>query len=244
MQSLKKRLDIDFFSGEIILIDKPLNWTSFDVVKKIKNLIRNATGAKKIKIGHAGTLDPLATGLMILCTGKATKKLTHMQLEDKVYQASFCFGATTPSFDLETEINEKYSVEHISKNLIEKTIRENFTGDIKQVPPIFSAKSINGKRAYNLARKGETAKLEPVSIHIKNFEILEYDFPEVIFQIECSKGTYIRSLAHDLGRQLNSGAYLSGLQRMTSGNFHIKDAVTISEFEKILKNLNKTINNP
>ena len=221
------------FEGAVFLIDKPLNWTSFDVVNKIKYLLKHKCGIKKIKIGHAGTLDPLATGLLIVCIGKETKSIEKYQAYEKEYSGSFFLGATTPSFDLETKVDKTFPIEHISHELITKAA-ESFTGEQDQLPPIFSAKKIDGKRAYDLARKGKDPKVKPKKIQIHQFTIVDVSLPQVTFNIVCSKGTYIRSIARDLGEKLNSGAYLQSLRRDRIGPFDVKDALTLENFEKII----------
>lgn len=219
----------DFKSGKILLFDKPLEWTSFQLVNKVRWLIRKHFNIKKIKVGHAGTLDPLATGLLIICTGKATKQIENLQGQEKEYTGTFTLGATTPSYDLETEIDEKFPIDHLS----EKEIREatkNFIGDIQQLPPVFSALKKDGKRLYEYARRGEEVKISARKVNISEFEITAIDLPNVDFRVVCSKGTYIRSLAHDFGKALNSGAHLSALRRTRIGNYTVKDALTVDSF--------------
>jgi tRNA pseudouridine55 synthase len=225
-----------FIEGEVILIDKPLHWTSFNVVKKIRQLIRNKFKIKKIKVGHAGTLDPLATGLLILCTGKKTKEISSIQEKDKEYIATIEFGKSTPSFDLETEFNGEFVTNHITPKLIEEKMKA-FVGEIDQIPPLYSAKFIDGKRAYKFARKGVNMELKPSRVNIKELEILDYSHPVLTLRILCSKGTYIRSLANDLGVALSSGGYLKALRRTVSGNYQIKDAISIEEFQEKLFSL-------
>lgn len=222
-----------FENGRILLINKELNWTSFDVVNKTKILLKRYCGIQKIKVGHAGTLDPLATGLVIVCTGKETKNIIKYQDYNKEYIAEFKIGETTPSFDLETEVDEKYPTEHINLDLIKKQLN-NFVGKLMQVPPVFSAKQVNGRRAYDYARKGKTVKLEPKQIEIEGIDIISFEMPKLILKILCSKGTYIRALARDFGIALKSGAYLSGLIRTAIGNYKLSDAITINELEKKL----------
>jgi tRNA pseudouridine55 synthase len=212
-----------FETGQVLLINKPLKWSSFDVVKKLRNVI----GVKKI--GHAGTLDPLATGLLILCTGKFTKKIDEYQGMEKEYTGTFRLGVTTPSFDLETPVNEEFETKHLTKELIRQAAL-GFTGKITQVPPVYSAKKIEGKRAYELARKGKTAEVKPVEVMISSFEITGISMPEVSFRVVCSKGTYIRSLANDFGKALGSGAFLSSLCRTRIGIFRIEEAWDLDEF--------------
>jgi len=225
-----------FINGQVILIDKDLNWTSFDVVNKLRNSLRTMLGIKKIKVGHAGTLDPLATGLVILCTGKATKQIDQFQNLDKEYMATITFGATTPSYDLETEIDQTYPSDHITLTEVEKAL-ENLTGTISQVPPMYSAKQVDGKRAYNIARSGETIRLKAREVQVHETEIIQFNPPELVVRIVCSKGTYIRSLANDLGKNLGSGAFLSALRRTKIGDYHVNDAKKIADFVKILKPL-------
>jgi len=223
----------EFKNGRILLINKELNWTSFDVVNKVRIILRNRLGIKKIKVGHAGTLDPLATGLVIVCTGKATKRITEFQDLEKEYVATIKLGETTPSFDLETAINKSFETKHITREKVEITLMQ-FLGEIDQVPPLFSAKFINGTRAYEFARKGEDFELKPNRVKIVNIKLLLYEIPFIKLVIRCSKGTYIRSLARDIGLALNSGAHLTELQRTMIGDYSIKQAQTLLEFEKNL----------
>jgi tRNA pseudouridine55 synthase len=224
----------EFLSGQIFLIDKPLGWTSFDLVKKMKNLIRTKYNLKKIKVGHAGTLDPLATGLLIVCTGKFTKRISEIQVQPKIYTGEITLGSTTPSYDLETEIDTRYATSHITMKLIqEKTL--HFRGEIDQKPPIFSALKKNGERLYEKARRGESIELETRKINIHSFNITTVIMPKINFEIMCSKGTYIRSIAHDFGAALDSGAHLSKLCRTAIGNYKLQDALDIISFEKQLK---------
>jgi len=223
-----------YLDGTVLLIDKPLEWTSFDVVNKIRKSLRKHLGIQKIKVGHAGTLDPLATGLVIVCTGKATKQISQFQDLDKGYHATIRLGATTPSYDLETEVDVSYSWEHITRPMVEKLLEE-FTGDMKQLPPLFSAKSVAGKRAYELARKGKNVELKPHRIQIHNMEILSFDPPDLSIMVTCSKGTYIRSLARDIGTALGSGAHLTGLRRTRIGSYPVEDAISLENFIKKIK---------
>lgn len=220
----------------MLLFDKPVYWTSFDLVNKVRIIIKSALGIKKIKTGHAGTLDPLASGLMIVCTGKATKRIEEFRDLDKEYIATIFLGATTPSYDLETEINGNYPVEHITENLVISALK-GFIGKQMQVPPVHSAKYINGKRAYELARKGIDAEMTPVQVFFRDLELLSFTIPELQVRIVCSKGTYIRSFARDLGLALGSGAYLSSLQRTAIGNYKIADAYTLENFENLVKEM-------
>lgn len=225
-------MDYNFQDGETLLIDKAANWSSFDVVRKVRNLITRTIG-KRVKVGHAGTLDPLATGLMILATGRSTKKIHQIQALDKEYTATIRLGATTPSYDLETEIDKNYPTEHISIDLI-KSNMQNFIGAFQQIPPPYCAKKIQGERAYYKARRGEKVSFNPTPVEIYEFELLSDEnlLPEMYTRIVCSKGTYIRSLAHTLGQRLNSGAYLSALRRTRIGVYHVAEAITIKQFEE------------
>lgn len=215
----------EFLEGKTILVDKPYGWTSFDVVNKIRWHLKKKLNVKKIKVGHAGTLDPLATGLLIVCTGKHTKLIESIMPGLKTYTGTFLVGKTTPSFDLETEFDSEFSIEHITEDLLESA-RKSLTGKINQIPPVFSAKQIDGKRAYDFARAGKEIELSPVEVEIHDFEISAESFPEVNFKITCSKGTYIRSIARDFGKLLNSGATLIALRRTRSGDFSIENATT------------------
>ena len=219
----------DYLSGKLLLIDKPLNWTSFQVVNKIRWLIRNKFSLKKIKVGHAGTLDPLATGLLIICTGKMTKEISKFQVQTKKYTGTFLLGSTTPSYDLETEPNKSFPVDHITENLITKSVQK-FIGKIKQKPPIFSAIKKNGKRLYQSARLGEDVIIDDREIEIFSFNILKIDIPNIDFEVECSKGTYIRSLANDFGKELSSGATLTKLKRTKIGEYSIDESISVDKF--------------
>lgn len=223
-----------YLEGAVLYIDKPLTWTSFDVVNKIRKSLRHNLGIQKIKVGHAGTLDPLATGLVIICTGKATKQIMQYQDMDKAYTARVRLGATTPSFDLETEVDHSYPWKHITAEKIEQALSE-LSGDQEQLPPLYSAKSVDGKRAYNMARKGKTVELKPQQVHISELKLLSMELPELTLQVDCSKGTYIRSLARDLGFMLDSGAHLSGLRRTRIGPHHVDKAITVENFIENLK---------
>jgi len=223
-----------YLDGSVLYIDKPLNWTSFDVVNKIRQSLRHYLGIQKIKVGHAGTLDPLATGLVIICTGKATKQIMQYQDMDKAYTAQVRVGATTPSFDLETKVDQTFPWEHIDSEKIEQTLLK-LSGDQEQMPPMFSAKSVDGKRAYAMARKGKQVELKPQQVHISLLKLLSAELPDLTLQVECSKGTYIRSLARDLGVLLESGAHLSGLRRTRIGPYHVDQAISIDNFMKNLK---------
>jgi tRNA pseudouridine55 synthase len=232
----KDNKGIDFQGGELILINKALEWTSFDVVNKMRYLISKKIHVKKIKVGHAGTLDPLATGLLIICTGKFTKKIESYQAQEKEYIATIKFGATTPSFDRETEEDRVFECNHINLQAIEQVL-PSFIGQIDQIPPVFSAKKVEGNRAYEAARKGIDFELKSNKIVIYNIEIIKFEFPEVTIKLVCSKGTYIRSFARDLGIALSSGAYLTNLQRTRIGEFSIEKAITINEFEENLNSM-------
>ena len=223
-----------FINGKLLLINKPINWTSFQVVNKIRWLIKSNYEIKKIKVGHAGTLDPLAQGLLIVCTGKLTKKIAKYQDKKKSYFGTFFIGATTPSFDLETEIDSTYSIKNIDKKKLILASKK-FLGKSKQSPPIFSAIKLKGKKLYDYARKGENVKLEKREINIYKFELTNINLPLVDFEIECSKGTYIRSLVNDFGKAMNNGAYMSGLRRTAIGEFSINDAHGVEELKEIIK---------
>lgn len=225
-----------FEEGQVLLFNKPLYWTSFDLVNKIRIMIRSTQGIKKIKVGHAGTLDPLASGLMIICTGKATKRINEFQNCDKEYVATLYAGAATPSYDLETEVEKFFPTDHISGELVDKTL-QSFLGEQKQIPPMHSAKMIAGKRAYEYARKGIDKNLEPVNITFKEIELLSFSIPEIKIRVVCSKGTYIRSFARDLGEALGSGCYLSGLVRTSIGKYKLEDAFTLEKFGLFLEQL-------
>jgi tRNA pseudouridine55 synthase len=227
---------MNFQEGEVLLFDKPLYWTSFDLVNKVRIMIRKSTGIKKIKVGHAGTLDPLATGLMIICTGKFTKRIDEYSNLDKEYFATIHLGETTPSYDLETEIDEKFPIDHITPELVQNAIN-SFRGEQQQMPPMFSAKFIDGKRAYEYARKGVARKLEPVSVCFREIELIDFCNPEVKVRLKCSKGTYIRSFARDFGIALNSGAYLSALQRSSIGSFVLEESINLEKFQLFLEQM-------
>jgi tRNA pseudouridine55 synthase len=223
----------DFLDGQILLINKPLGWTSFDVVKKIKNLIRTRYSLKKLKVGHAGTLDPLASGLLIVCTGKFTKRIAEIQGKAKIYTGDITLGGTTPSYDLETEVDNTFETEHITEQLIKDTTTQ-FIGEIDQKPPIFSALKIGGERLYEKARRGEKIEIECRKVSVQSFDIITIEMPKVSFEIKCGKGTYIRSIANDFGAALNSGAHLSKLCRTAIGNYQLSEGINIDPFEKLL----------
>lgn len=225
-----------FEEGQVLLFNKPVYWTSFDLVNKVRIMIRNAFGIKKIKVGHAGTLDPLASGLMIICTGRATKKIDEFRDLDKEYVASFHLGHTTPSFDLETETDNEYPTDHITEEIV-KRVLDSFLGEQKQLPPMYSAKQIDGKRAYEYARKGIQKELEPVSVYFREIELLSFGIPETKIRLVCSKGTYIRSFARDFGIALNSGSYLSKLERTSIGNFKVSEAYDLEKFKEYIEQM-------
>lgn len=227
---------MDFQAGEILCVNKPLDWTSFNVVSKIRYTLKHKLGVKKIKVGHAGTLDPLATGLLIVCTGKMTKQIESIQGLTKEYSGVITLGATRPSYDCETEIDQNFDVHHINEEMLEKT-RQGFIGKQEQMPPIFSAIKIKGKKAYDLARKGKEVKMKKRPIEIVDFTIDTEDFPDIKFHVKCSKGTYIRSLAHDFGQCLNSGAYLSKLHREAIGDYRSENAWELDDLIEHIKNL-------
>ena len=222
---------MDFKEGEILYFNKPLGWTSFKVVGHARYHICRRMKIKKLKVGHAGTLDPLATGVMIVCTGKATKRIEEFQYHTKEYVATIQLGATTPSYDLEHEIDATYPTEHITKELVEETLKK-FTGEIRQIPPAFSACMVNGKRAYDLARKGEEVELKPKLLVIDEIELLECNLPEIKIRVVCSKGTYIRALARDIGEALNSGAHLTALERTRVGDIRLEDCLNPLDFKE------------
>ena len=225
----------DYKAGQVLLIDKPLNWTSFQVVNKLRWEVRQAFNIKKIKVGHAGTLDPLATGLLVICTGKMTKQINTFQGQIKEYTGTFVLGSTTPSFDLETEIDNTYPTDHITEALIHQTTKQ-FIGEIDQYPPVFSAIKKDGKRLYEFARAGEDVEINSRKVTIEAFEITKINGLNLEFKVVCSKGTYIRSLANDFGKALNSGAHLSVLRRTKIGDFDVKNGLSIEDF---IKNLPK-----
>ena len=223
----------DYLSGQMVLIDKPLGWSSFDVVKKIKHLISKKYNLKKLKVGHAGTLDPLATGLLIVCTGKFTKRISEIQGQEKTYTGTITLGGTTPSYDLETEVDNDYKTSHITKELIHQTTKQ-FIGEIDQKPPIFSALKRGGERLYEKARRGEEIMIESRKIFVREFNIISIENLTIAFEIKCSKGTYIRSIANDFGTALNSGGYLSSLCRTAIGDYQLSKGIDIESFEKLL----------
>ena len=224
----------DFQNGQILLIDKPLNWSSFQAVNKLKHALINKVGlSKKFKIGHAGTLDPLATGLLLVCTGKFTKRISELQGQAKEYTGTFFIGATTPSYDLETEIDENFPISHVDEVLIHETVKQ-FLGEIDQKPPIYSAIKKDGVRLYEHARAGETVEIATRKTTIHEFEITRIALPEIDFRVVCSKGTYIRSLAYDFGKAMHSGSHLTALRRTKIGNYNVDNAVDVIVFESLL----------
>ena len=228
-----------FEEGKVLLFDKPVYWTSFDLVNKVRIIIRSTFGIRKLKVGHAGTLDPLASGLMIICTGKATKKIDEFRDLDKEYVATFHLGETTPSFDLETETDKHFPTGHITEEMV-KAVLFGFLGEQKQLPPMYSAKLIEGKRAYEFARKGIDKKLEAVTVSFREIELLKFEIPEIKVRLVCSKGTYIRSFARDFGQALKSGSYLSSLERTAIGPYHIKDAFNLEKFKEYIEQMSST----
>lgn len=223
----------NFAQGELLLIDKPLDWTSFDAVNKVKSLLRHKFKSK-IKVGHAGTLDPRATGLLIICTGKKTKTLANLQGMDKVYTGVIELGATTPTYDTESEIDQTYPMDHIDLDGLREQAQK-FVGMQEQMPPAHSAIWINGERAYKLARKGEDVEMKSRSVRIHSFEIFDYNPPFVRFEVACGKGTYVRSLAHDFGKAMGSGGYLKALRRTKVGEYSVEDALSLDQFDFMLK---------
>lgn len=230
---------MDFLKGEILYIDKPLGWTSFDAVKRLRGALTRRLGVKKIKVGHAGTLDPLATGVMILCTGKATKRIDELQAGVKEYIATIALGATTPSFDLETEIDATYPTEHITRELVEEVLGK-FTGRIEQIPPAFSAVKVDGKRAYDLARKGREVELKPKVLVIDEIELMAFSPTEITIRVVCSKGTYIRALARDIGAALGSGGHLTALRRTRVGDIAIGDCLSVDQCAELIRTVEIT----
>ena len=225
---------MNFLTGQILPFDKPLNMTSFQLVAKVRWLISQAMGGKKIKVGHAGTLDPLATGVMVIVTGRATKRIEELQAHVKEYEATIRLGATTPSFDLETEIDTEYPWEHIDRTAVEEALKK-FTGRIQQVPPAFSACKVDGKRAYKMARKGKEVEIKPKELVIDEIELLSFDLPEIRIRVVCSKGTYIRALARDIGEALGSGAHLTALRRTRVGDIRVEQCESVPSLIARLK---------
>lgn len=223
----------EFLAGQVLLIDKPLEWSSFQAVNALKWAIRRKFNLKKFKIGHAGTLDPLATGLLIICTGKFTKRIPELQGQVKEYTGTITFGSTTPSYDLETEVDKTFDINHLTTEQIQTTTKQ-FIGNVQQIPPVFSALKKDGKRLYEYAREGKSVKITPREVEISEFEITKIDLPKIDFRVVCSKGTYIRTLAHDFGKALNSGAHLSALRRTKIGDFNVDNAIDPADFGKIM----------
>ena len=226
-------MKFDFIEGEMLLINKPLEWTSFDVVNFLRSFIRKIYNIKKLKVGHAGTLDPLATGLLIICTGKKTKQIEQYMGMDKVYVGRMQLGATTPSFDKETEINQTYDLGNLTEAML-REIAKQFVGEIEQVPPTYSAVKIDGKRAFEYARKQNEVEIKPRKVTIHQFELVNIELPFVDFMVNCSKGTYIRSLVNDFGKSLENGAFLTELCRTKIGQYSLNDAFTLDEFKKTI----------
>lgn len=224
---------MNFLDGEILYFDKPLEWTSFDLVNKVRYMIKRKLGVKKFKIGHAGTLDPLATGVLVVCTGKATKRIEELQYQTKEYVATLRLGATTPSFDLEQEIDAEYPTEHITREMVEETLK-SFHGEIQQIPPVYSAVKVNGKRAYDYARKGNEVELKPKLLVIDEIELLDCQLPYITIRVVCSKGTYIRALARDIGTALKSGAHLTSLRRTRVGDITVENCISLEEFQNMV----------
>lgn len=220
--------------GEVFYLDKPLGWTSFDVVKRVRGKLHHRLGIKKLKVGHAGTLDPLATGVLIVCTGKMTKQIDELQAHVKEYVAEMALGATTPSFDLETEIDATYPTEHITRELVEQVLQEHFVGSIQQVPPAFSACKVDGHRAYKMARKGKAVELKAKELVIDEIELLAFEPQKITVRVVCSKGTYIRALARDIGVALSSGAHLTALRRTRVGNVRVEDCLSVPDMLSVL----------
>lgn len=230
---------MDFITGEIIYVDKPLTWTSFNVVKRVRSTLLRRMKLRKMKVGHAGTLDPLATGVMIICTGRATKRIDELQAHTKEYVATIALGATTPSYDLETEIDATYPTEHITREMVEETLTR-FTGAIEQVPPAFSACKVDGKRAYKMARKGHEVELKPKLLVIDEIELLDYAPTSITVRVVCSKGTYIRALARDIGAALNSGGHLTALRRTRVGDVKVEDCLSVEQAVELIERVEIT----
>jgi len=231
--------DIDFLRGVVLLVDKPVGWTSFDVVNKIRFKIKNGLGIKKIKVGHAGTLDPNASGLLIVCTGQLTKEIDSLQAKDKIYSGTIRLGATTPTYDGESDIDKFYPYEHITESALYEA-RNSFIGELQQIPPVYSAIKIDGKKSYDLARRGKEVEMKARPIQIYSFDLLSSSLPVIHFEVKCSKGTYIRSLAFDFGKSLQSGAFLASLKREAIGDFIIKDAFSMEEMVEFLEKATST----
>lgn len=228
-------LHLDLISGEVLAVDKPLGWTSFDAVKRLRGAIQRRLRLKRFKVGHAGTLDPLATGVLVICTGRATRRIEELQAGSKEYVATLQLGATTPSFDLETQIDATYPFDHVTREAVEAVL-PRFRGNIMQAPPVFSAVKIDGKRAYKLARKGTEVELKPKPLEIAGLEITAFDLPRLELRVVCSKGTYIRALARDIGQALGTGAHLTALRRTRVGNIDIDSCLSIEEAVNLIDN--------
>lgn len=225
---------MDFVEGEVLYFDKPYKWTSFDVVGRVRWQLCRSIGVKKLKVGHAGTLDPLATGVLVVCTGKATKRIEELQYGTKEYVATLKLGATTPSFDLEKEIDATYPTEHITRPMVEEVLQQ-FKGTIQQIPPVFSACKVDGKRAYMSARHGQEVELKPKTLTIDEIELVDYSMPEITIRVVCSKGTYIRALARDIGQALQSGAHLTALRRTRVGDVTVDQCYDPEKFIEMIK---------
>lgn len=231
---MERKGKMNFIDGEILYIDKPYGWTSFDAVKRVRGALLRRLGMKKLKVGHAGTLDPLATGVMMVCTGRKTRLIEELQAHTKEYVATIALGATTPSYDLETEIDATYPTDHITRELVESTLRR-FTGTIEQVPPAFSACKINGERAYKRARRGAEVVIKPKILVIDEIELIDFKPDEIVIKVVCSKGTYIRALARDIGEALGSGGHLTGLRRTRVGDIRVTDCLSVDETVTLIK---------
>lgn len=231
---MERKGKMNFIDGEILYIDKPYGWTSFDAVKRVRGALLRRLGMKKLKVGHAGTLDPLATGVMMVCTGRKTRLIEELQAHTKEYVATIALGSTTPSYDLETEIDATYPTDHITRELVESTLRR-FTGTIEQVPPAFSACKINGERAYKRARRGAEVVIKPKILVIDEIELIDFKPDEIVIKVVCSKGTYIRALACDIGEALGSGGHLTGLRRTRVGDIRVTDCLSVDETVTLIK---------
>lgn len=231
---MERKGKMNFIDGEILYIDKPYGWTSFDAVKRVRGALLRRLGMKKLKVGHAGTLDPLATGVMMVCTGRKTRLIEELQAHTKEYVATIALGSTTPSYDLETEIDATYPTDHITRELVESTLRR-FTGTIEQVPPAFSACKVNGERAYKRARRGAEVVIKPKILVIDEIELIDFKPDEIVIKVVCSKGTYIRALARDIGEALGSGGHLTGLRRTRVGDIRVTDCLSVDETVTLIK---------
>lgn len=233
-------MEFDFVKGEVLLVDKELTWTSFDVVKSIRGSLQKTHDIRRFKVGHAGTLDPLATGLLLVCTGKATKTIDNLQAQSKVYTGSVCLGGTTPSFDKETDVDQEFPISHITETMIVEAA-QSFEGEIDQTPPVYSALRVDGKRAYDYARNNQEVVMKSRKVTIHHFKISKIEMPEVYFEIKCSKGTYIRSIARDFGNYLSSGGYLSSLRRTHIGDYCVDDALKVDALKELIHSLKKPV---